>query len=63
MKIKGSEDPELFIHNIEKLSMRKNEDFFMSIGDDYLSSKVLNSLIESYESLVDSIHIQMNSKK
>lgn len=62
MKMKDSEDTEVFIHKLDKLAMRMNEDFCMSIGDDYLISKVLNSFPESYEPLVYSIHIEMNSK-
>lgn len=41
--------------------MIMREDFFMSIGDDDLISKVLNSFPTSYEDLVESTHIQMNS--
>lgn len=58
--MKVSEDTELFIHKLKKMSMSMNEYFVMSIGDDDIISKVLNSFTEYYEELVYSIHIQMN---
>ena len=60
MKMKGSEDTELFIHNIEKFSMSMKEDLRMIIVDDDIISIFLKSLTTSYDLLVDSIQIQIN---
>ena len=44
MNMKSNEDPDLFINTLEKLSRRMKEDFNMKILDEYIITKVLNSL-------------------
>ena len=61
MKMKRNEDPELFINTLEKLSRRMNEDFNMKILDEDIITKVLNTLPRDYESLVDSLQVQMDT--
>ncbi len=62
LRMKKEDDPEVFINQLEKIGMRMKEDFNMEILEDDLISKVLNTLPPIYDSLVDSIHIQMNSQ-
>ena len=61
MKMKTQEDPELFINTLEKLSRRMNEDFDMKIIDEDIITKVLNTLPREYESLLDSLKVQMDT--
>ena len=63
MKMKNNEDPEMFINTMEKLSRRINKDFNMKILDEYIITKVLNTLPRDYEALVDSLQVQMDTEK
>ena len=61
MKMKTQEDPEVFINTLEKLSRRMNEYLDMKIIDEDIITKVLNKLPREYESLVDSLQVQMDT--
>ena len=61
MKMKLSDDPEVFINRLEKLERRMEDDFGMVIKEDDIISKVLNSLPGTYDSLVDAIQVQMDT--
>ena len=63
MKMKTHEDPELFINTLEKLARRMNEDFDMKIIDEDIITKILNTLTREYETLVDSLQVQMDTEK
>ena len=63
LKMKSHEDPETFINTLEKLARRMNEDFDMKIIDEYIITKVLNTLPREYEALVDSLQVQMDTEK
>ena len=61
--MRNSEDPELFINTLEKLSRRMNEDFNTKIIDEDIITKVLRTLPIEYEALVDSLQVQMDTEK
>ena len=62
MTMKNNEDPEIFINTLEKLSRRMNEDFRMNIQDKDIITKVLNTFLREYESMMDSFQVQMDNE-
>ena len=61
MKMKSSQDPDEYICALEKMRHRMKEDFKIEVTDEDMVSKILNNLPRNYDSLIDSIHVQMNS--
>lgn len=57
-----NQDPEIFITDLEKLRWRLTDKFSVTIDDDDLISKIINSLPKEYDSLIDSFYIQMAAK-